>query len=399
MSLPRHTPPSPLSSSPSKQSIRRTSANHTPLSRPQSIIERPPTAQQQHHDNIPEDQDEVPVVVPTHLTNQQPINTSGASSSSFQPFFTLIEDANTSEYYHPTVHYIFADDDTDIVTEATLRALESESDPFADNTKGKTRQRRQQQPSDGGDGNGAGTEDEEDSEYGHSRKPSLLPDAVPGVRENYVILDVDYASSPPSSRGPTEQLLRHTAAAAEQLATSPQQQPPSPAQNQNQQQPHEDREGAAGDHDKVLVVASAHSLSPAWQVLDAQLGPAPTFENNSNTSDNASSPQGHAANGGLMLKIRGTAGLPISNLLGKDRDKGRGCQRLEEMMDQFAKRLAELRLVIEAGGYGEHVEDVEEDSALAGEEGKTDDQAEYGHQHELQNVPVEDTTAGKEQEL
>src|SRR5206468_2270415 len=33
--------------------------------------------------------------------------TSASSCPPFRPFFALVEDANSSEYYHPTVHYIF----------------------------------------------------------------------------------------------------------------------------------------------------------------------------------------------------------------------------------------------------------------------------------------------------
>ena len=41
----------------------------------------------------------------------------------FNPFFTLIEDTTTSEHFHPTVHYIFSDDDTEVLTEVSLEAL------------------------------------------------------------------------------------------------------------------------------------------------------------------------------------------------------------------------------------------------------------------------------------
>ncbi|RAH49396.1 uncharacterized protein BO95DRAFT_439314 [Aspergillus brunneoviolaceus CBS 621.78] len=390
MSLPKHTTPSPLSSSPSKQSIRRISANHNhlPTSRPQSIIDRPPTAQQHHLENIPDPPPPPPAatIPPAPLTDQPTLPPT--STSAFQPFFTLIEDANTSEYHHPTVHYIFADDDTDIVTEATLRALESESDPtlaYNPNTRkghnnNKTRSRRPQQQPQQEEGAQNTYEDEE-------KGPSLLPDSIPGVREHYVILDVDYAS--PGALG-TEEMKEQsgntTAATAggEMLATSPLPPP--------QQEPHH---GASGGGDaKSMVVTSAHSLSPAWQVLDAQLGPAPTFENNTNNTP--SQGQGHSANGALMLKIRGTAGLPINNLLGKERDKERGCQRLEEMMDQFAKRLAELRLVIEAGGLGEHIEDAEVESSPGG---KMDEHGVEQGQHENGQGLVEDATAGPEMGL
>ena len=32
----------------------------------------------------------------------------------FKPFFTLIEDPETGDHHHPTVHYIFSDDDPEI---------------------------------------------------------------------------------------------------------------------------------------------------------------------------------------------------------------------------------------------------------------------------------------------
>ncbi|KXT00233.1 hypothetical protein AC578_1228 [Pseudocercospora eumusae] len=41
----------------------------------------------------------------------------------FKPFFTLIEDPVTREHHHPVVHYVFADDDQDIITNAALETL------------------------------------------------------------------------------------------------------------------------------------------------------------------------------------------------------------------------------------------------------------------------------------
>ena len=38
-----------------------------------------------------------------------------------QPFFTMIEDLTTGSHYHPDVHYIFSDDDSDAVIEAMQR--------------------------------------------------------------------------------------------------------------------------------------------------------------------------------------------------------------------------------------------------------------------------------------
>lgn len=44
--------------------------------------------------------------------------------STFKPFFTLIENTESGEHHHPTVHYLFSDDDEDIFTDATLMALD-----------------------------------------------------------------------------------------------------------------------------------------------------------------------------------------------------------------------------------------------------------------------------------
>jgi hypothetical protein len=43
----------------------------------------------------------------------------------FQPFFTLIYDSLTSEHYHPTVYYIFADDEEgpEVISDGVLRSL------------------------------------------------------------------------------------------------------------------------------------------------------------------------------------------------------------------------------------------------------------------------------------
>ena len=43
----------------------------------------------------------------------------------FKPFFILIEDEATGEHYHPSVHYVFADDDPAILTAGVLSAIES----------------------------------------------------------------------------------------------------------------------------------------------------------------------------------------------------------------------------------------------------------------------------------
>ena len=46
----------------------------------------------------------------------------------FRPFFTLIEDPDTGEHHHPTVHYVFSNDDTEVLTSAVLEAIDAEGD-------------------------------------------------------------------------------------------------------------------------------------------------------------------------------------------------------------------------------------------------------------------------------
>ena len=45
----------------------------------------------------------------------------------FRSLFTLIEDPETGEHHHPTVHYIFSDDDPEILTSAALEALDKDT--------------------------------------------------------------------------------------------------------------------------------------------------------------------------------------------------------------------------------------------------------------------------------
>ncbi|KAB8272442.1 hypothetical protein BDV30DRAFT_128440 [Aspergillus minisclerotigenes] len=353
MSLPKYTTSTSLSSSPSKQSIRRTTESNVP-SRPESTIDRPTTAQQTRTFSQ-EQQVHEPVANVTfpHSENERPHEIS-TSHPPFQPFFTLIEDASTSEYYHPTVHYIFSDDDTDIVTEAALRSLEPEQNTLSRGGKGNPRATRDQLPQEQGEG-------AEDDELSNERKESLLPPPIPGVRDNYIILDMDVLA-------PDNMQHMNTAPGHDISVGSPGTKSAVPQQQQDSQNHNQ--------HIQKFAVTSAYSLTPTWQVLNTQLVPAPTFENN---------PSGeHSPNGALMLKIQGTVGLPMT-LPGKDKDKDNSIQRLEDMMEQFSKRLGELRQVIEAGEQGYLTENADEeqmpteppnaeDAAVASPEGQNEAQ-------------------------
>ncbi|KAL4805308.1 hypothetical protein BDV18DRAFT_140669 [Aspergillus unguis] len=320
MSLPKLASSPSLSSQPSKQSLRH------PTSRPQSINQQPDEHQSPHIDS--------------HLAeNEEQVHHELPSSPNIisHPFFTLIEDAHTSEYYHPTVHYIFSDDDTDIVTEAALRSLEADQDPSSNtnlNTKGKSRVTHQSTADQHSE------VDEGSYEESPTRKESFLPERIPGVRDNYIILDIDHivpnqdddhpAGTPPEL--PTQ-------------AAQPGGQTPDLLGSHNPQAQTQQSFPLPGH----LTIASAHSLSPTWQVLNTQLLPAPTFETNSPAEKHTSA----SANGGLMLQIQGTSGLPVEST---SKEKEKGGQRLEDMMEQFARRLDELRLVIEGGERGSSVD-------------------------------------------
>lgn len=127
----------------------------------------------------------------------------------------MIEDTITHEHFHPTVHYIFADDDADIITEAACRSLALD------------------------DGSEAITSEME-SRY--------LPSYRPGVKEHYLVLDI---------------------------------------------QPTDSDEGTAGG----LEVTHAQSLSSEWQVLRTSISEAPTI---------GESPEDE----GLMLRIGGRGNTP-----------------------------------------------------------------------------------------
>lgn len=333
MSLPKHTAAPSLPETPS-----------SPVPRPRS--EQP--------QGTP---DEQPALQTTdeHYDEEKSRDAPPPQQPQFHPFFTLIEDAQNSEYFHPTVHYIFSDDDTDIVTEAALRSLESEQE--GSNTLKEANQAR--------DYHGQ-MRDEEREGDGDSGPPSpeketLLPPRIPGVKDNYIILDVKPGSF---DRQPVEP---GSGPGTRSLSTSPASQQLQPQQQQQQRQ---------------FTVTSAQSLTPSWQVLDTQVVPAPTFEN--------TTPDEQPVNGGLMLKIHGTTGVPSIMPRDREREKDKGSQRLEEMMDQFAKRMSELRQVIEAGEQEITSEDPtdgradpsagEKPEGQLGEEGAGDGQAETERQ-------------------
>ena len=82
-------------------------------------------------------------------------------------YFTLVEDAVSTDCHHPHVHYIFEDDDPELLTAASIRALGGKEILVTDQGEGK-------------------------SEQEHSQKGLLspLPPIRDGVEERYIIIDI-----------------------------------------------------------------------------------------------------------------------------------------------------------------------------------------------------------------
>ncbi len=148
-----------------------------------------PSQSSSHHSvEAPRSTGARPSLIPSALpkTNNdtseaQPQDAATPSNPRFTPFFTLIEDAHTREHHHPTVHYVFADDDTDLITEAACRTLEPPSFSSASITSGT---RDLQKTFNNSDVDAVDTD---------PTKHSALPPRRPGVTERYLLLDISAA--------------------------------------------------------------------------------------------------------------------------------------------------------------------------------------------------------------
>ena len=257
MSLPRQIPSH--SSSPSKSSLRRASGPSNASPRQPALLASP------HFDHDLATTDDAPQPQVSRSYDEHAVGSSSQPAPpNFQPFFTLIEDPITHEHYHPTVHYIFADDDADIITEAACRSLEDAQD-------------------DGSQAIASGSVRERDSRY--------LPPPVAGVKEHYLVLDVQ----------PTTTITPFTQADA----TVP----------------------------TGYEVTQAQSLSSEWQVFRTNITQAPTI---------GDSPEDE----GLMLRIEGRGNTPHDTAAAQENQK----QSLEEMIERFQRRLEDVRLVMDGTG-------------------------------------------------
>lgn len=212
---------------------------------------------------------EKPLAPPDADSTDNPLEEEPRRPLSFSPFFTLVEDATTSEHHHPNVYYIFSDDDTDPLTEASLRALS----PPAPSRIPSLSSSQRSQPRDSN----------RDSDGSRASQSRSLPTADTAVTERVLLVDV----------------------------------------------------GAGGD-----TITSVRSLSSDWQVLNAVLSNAPTWDAGDESTDKQM--------GGLMLRIEGTRSIgPWSG--DKDVERGAaGGQGVQDLVGLFEKRMATLRKLREA---------------------------------------------------
>ena len=301
MSPPKHIASSP----PSASIVQPTSGNPTEHGSPGHHEAAIPSTQSPLRQEVPADEgprEETPHDAPTedltpqpHKDTQQPLS----PQSSFRPIFTVIKDTNTSRYHHPNVRYIFSDDDTDTITQAALRSLQLDQYDAAP-IEQTTPPRRKDDAS--------------------SKKK---PQTVPPPPERHIVVDLQ-----PS----TDREQDNPSITTEK--------PPNPEVPSPSTAPHY----RATD----LKVVSAHSMHPSWAVLDAKLSPAPTFDSSSNSPPNTQDEP--SAVGELMLNIEGTSGFDMAGTGGRQQRSDAPQQRtMEEMLEQFHKRMEELRLVVEAG--------------------------------------------------
>lgn len=224
----------------------------------------------------------------------------------FQPFFTLIRDTVTNEHYHPVVHYIFADDDTDVLTEAACRSIE-----LAENEKGMEDTTVEHHTSEG-----------RDAAYSVSRQ--LQPQT--GTREHYLILDIHPV--------PIDTDVAQGANVGYDRLSSPAPGSFGTARSTNLK---------SSSSTYPYAVTGVHSLSAEWQVTQAAITDAPTMNGDGDT----------ATHDNFMLKISGSSNVAESLAMGRRDDES-----LEEVIEKFQRRLDEIQHLIQVD---EAIHELEED--------------------------------------
>ncbi|KAK6340921.1 hypothetical protein TWF696_009234 [Orbilia brochopaga] len=236
----------------------------------------------------------------------------------FAPFFTLIQDATTASHFHPTVRYVFSDDDFDPLA-VLPQPHESLPGSLANShhAAGSTPH------------SGSGSQADVDSNHGGS---GTFGKAHPHRRR-----DRDRTTT---TTGSSKQ---HISAERVLLVD------------------------VSADGTGILA---AHSLSPDWQINAVSVTKAPTWlddthhshttagsttrHTNTSSSNANTDGGGGGGGGGLMLTIEGVGRhrrktsdvLPL-NLPGKDGKGKSPVDALEELVGVYAERLERLQSVVD----------------------------------------------------
>ncbi|KUI55754.1 hypothetical protein VP1G_03176 [Cytospora mali] len=172
----------------------------------------------------------------------------------FQPLFTLVTDSTTRATHHPRVHYIFSDDDPDILTEALA-------------------QHSYQQSASAISPSGSGTAPEERE---RPRQSPTTSATIPPSNERVIVLDLVPRTT--STIPPDE----YNSASATATAT------------------------ATGGGGSGYEVAWASSLSSDWAVVSARISPMADDINSSTAGANITSgPDDENPQQQLILRIEG----------------------------------------------------------------------------------------------
>lgn len=256
--------------------------------------------------------------------------------SKLTPFFTLIADESSGAHYHPTVHYVFADDDAEIITRAACNQLEQDETAALQGIAGAT----DTQSSQGRSSNHNRKTQTEDEPGAKKREHVLIIDVAPSAAVNSTI-------APPSSSS-------YQALGSEETAT-----PEGVKQGRE--------EGSRGGEGGGLpyTITTTSSLSADWQVLSSEITTAPSFDGIATPGTTTTSvPPGSEA--GLMLRIEGTGVLGDGDRAdGRGRRQGNAIaganvgegERLEELVRRFEDGLDVVRRVLDQGSRPPHGRD------------------------------------------
>ncbi|KAH8803274.1 hypothetical protein F5884DRAFT_804945 [Xylogone sp. PMI_703] len=239
----------------------------------------------------------------------------------FSPFFTLIHDPSTSSTIHPSrVHYLFSDDDaSDLLTNACIRSLAPHhpTNPPAD----------------------------------YSQPPSL-------ASSKHLVNSTTSSSS--SSRQASRAHKSEKSKSKRNVGTA----------------------GGGEREERVLIidmndtgdaVLSATSLSPEWQIVNAEIRNAPTWDGGDERKGEEEDGEGRK----LMLRVEGVGvGAEEKERDGVEGSEGGGAGLGEEemlaIMESFDRKMAVLRKIVgrDVGLVDEEREEAPEE---APEEAKGDD--------------------------